>query len=62
MMFTPLEPRAGPTGGAGVALPASRASLITPVTALIDSHYYYYYYYYYYLYMPFSSEEEEEEE
>lgn len=31
-MLTPLEPRAGPTGGAGVAFPASRASLITPIT------------------------------
>jgi hypothetical protein len=33
MMLTPLAPRAGPTGGAGVALPASRASLIKPTTA-----------------------------
>lgn len=31
-MLTPLEPNAGPTGGAGVAFPASSASLITPVT------------------------------
>eukprot|EP00955_Chlamydomonas_euryale_P046867 353522-Chlamydomonas_euryale.AAC.6 len=28
-----LAPRAGPTGGAGFALPAVRASLIFPVTA-----------------------------
>jgi hypothetical protein len=28
-----LEPRAGPTGGAGFALPAGSASLIMPVTA-----------------------------
>eukprot|EP00962_Isochrysis_galbana_P022128 scaffold6568_cov126-Isochrysis_galbana.AAC.9 len=28
MMFTPAEPRAGPMGGAGVALPASIASLM----------------------------------
>lgn len=28
-----LEPRAGPTGGEGLALPAGRASLILPVTA-----------------------------
>lgn len=34
-MLTPLEPRAGPTGGAGVAFPASRASLIIPVTATV---------------------------
>ena len=27
MMFTPWEPRAGPTGGAGVALPALICSL-----------------------------------
>ena len=28
-----LEPRAGPTGGAGLALPAFSASLIIPTTA-----------------------------
>merc|ERR1740130_1071323 len=28
MMFTPAAPSAGPTGGAGLALPASSASLI----------------------------------
>lgn len=33
-MLTPLEPSAGPTGGAGVAFPASKASLITPTTFL----------------------------
>lgn len=32
MMLTPLEPKAGPTGGAGVAFPASRANFIIPVT------------------------------
>merc|ERR1712210_98441 len=32
MMLTPLEPNAGPMGGAGLAFPASMASLITPVT------------------------------
>lgn len=34
MMFTPFEPRAGPTGGAGVALPASNASLTTATTEM----------------------------
>ena len=29
IIFTPLEPKAGPTGGAGVAFPASICSLIT---------------------------------
>lgn len=32
MMFTPLDPNAGPTGGAGVALPASSANFTTPIT------------------------------
>src|SRR6185295_9744269 len=32
MMFTPACPRAGPTGGAGVALPAGIWSLICPTT------------------------------
>mmetsp|Transcript_48081 Transcript_48081/g.111378 ORF Transcript_48081/g.111378 Transcript_48081/m.111378 type:complete len:280 (+) Transcript_48081:182-1021(+) len=32
MMFTPAAPSAGPTGGAGLALPACRASLINFVT------------------------------
>lgn len=31
-MLTPFEPRAGPTGGAGVAFPASRASFMIPTT------------------------------
>jgi hypothetical protein len=31
MMFTPCWPRAGPTGGAGVALPAGIWSLMYPV-------------------------------
>src|SRR5215213_1256522 len=31
MMFTPAWPRAGPTGGAGVAAPAGICSLIYPV-------------------------------
>lgn len=31
MIFTPCWPRAGPTGGAGVALPAGICSLIYPV-------------------------------
>src|SRR5688572_17875944 len=30
-MFTPCEPSAGPTGGAGVAWPAGHCSLILPV-------------------------------
>ena len=34
MMFTPAEPRAGPTGGAGFAAPAGIWSLTTPVTFL----------------------------
>lgn len=33
-MLTPLEPNAGPTGGAGVALPASSASFTIPTTFL----------------------------
>lgn len=32
IMLTPLAPSAGPTGGAGLALPAASASLIMPVT------------------------------
>src|SRR5689334_2188985 len=32
MMLTPAWPRAGPTGGAGVAAPAGICSLICPVT------------------------------
>src|SRR5262245_37519568 len=32
MMFTPAWPSAGPTGGAGVALPAGICSLICPTT------------------------------
>src|SRR5512136_2257566 len=32
MMLTPAWPRAGPTGGAGVALPAGICSLICPTT------------------------------
>ena len=31
-MLTPCCPNAGPTGGAGVALPAGKASLINAVT------------------------------
>ena len=31
-MFTPYWPRAGPTGGAGVALPAGTWNLIYPTT------------------------------
>merc|ERR1719238_2080738 len=34
IMLTPAAPRAGPTGGAGFALPASSASLIILVTFL----------------------------
>jgi len=34
MMLTPAEPRAGPIGGAGLALPALIASLMILVTAL----------------------------
>ena len=30
MMFTPCWPSAGPTGGAGVALPAGMCSLMCP--------------------------------
>lgn len=33
-MLTPLDPNAGPTGGAGVALPASSASFTIPITFL----------------------------
>ena len=33
MIFTPFEPSAGPTGGAGVAFPASKANFINPITA-----------------------------
>jgi hypothetical protein len=32
--LTPLCPKAGPTGGAGVAFPASKANLIIPTTFL----------------------------
>src|SRR5438045_9503280 len=32
MMFTPCWPRAGPTGGAGVALPAGICSFTYPIT------------------------------
>src|SRR5262245_51948008 len=32
MMLTPCCPRAGPTGGAGVALPAGICSLTCPIT------------------------------
>src|SRR6185436_11787994 len=32
MMFTPCWPRAGPTGGAGVALPAGICSFTWPIT------------------------------
>lgn len=35
IMLTPLAPRAGPTGGAGLALPAANASLIMPVTVRV---------------------------
>lgn len=34
--FSTLAPRAGPTGGAGLALPAWSASLIRPVTAVVS--------------------------
>ena len=34
MMFTPCWPRAGPTGGAGVAFPAGMCSLMNPVIFL----------------------------
>src|SRR6266705_6805868 len=34
MMFTPCWPRAGPTGGAGVAWPPGTCSLIKAVTCL----------------------------
>src|SRR6185436_7842295 len=37
MMLTPAWPRAGPTGGAGVALPAGICSLIEPVIFFISS-------------------------
>lgn len=33
MMLRPAAPRAGPTGGAGLALPASMASLMIDITA-----------------------------
>jgi len=33
MILTPLEPKAGPTGGAGVALPASICNFITFTTS-----------------------------
>src|SRR5712692_4390164 len=36
MMFTPAWPRAGPTGGAGVAFPAGIWSLICPTTFFIS--------------------------
>jgi hypothetical protein len=32
MMLTPCCPKAGPTGGAGLALPAGNANLINPTT------------------------------
>src|SRR5438105_7129784 len=34
MMFTPCWPRAGPTGGAGVALPAGICNFTWPITFL----------------------------
>ena len=37
MMFTPCWPSAGPTGGAGLALPAGSCSLICPVTFFMAS-------------------------
>src|SRR5215475_1973186 len=41
MMFTPCCPSAGPTGGAGVALPAGICSLTCPITffAILFSRY-----------------------
>jgi hypothetical protein len=38
MMFKPLEPSAGPTGGAGLAAPPLIWSLMNPVTsfAMLD--------------------------
>lgn len=33
MMLTPFAPRAGPTGGAGLAFPAGKANLMYPETA-----------------------------
>src|SRR5688500_5805855 len=36
MMLTPAWPSAGPTGGAGVALPPGICSLICPTTFFID--------------------------
>lgn len=33
-MLTPLDPNAGPTGGAGVALPACSANFTIPITFL----------------------------
>ena len=37
-IFTPCCPNAGPTGGAGVAFPAGKASLINAVIFLHDAH------------------------
>src|SRR5688500_6735437 len=37
MMFTPAWPRAGPTGGAGVALPPGICNLLCAVTFFIRS-------------------------
>ena len=39
MMFSPLEPRAGPTGGAGFAAPALIWSLMNPVTSFAIENY-----------------------
>src|SRR5881397_2623907 len=40
MMFSPCCPRAGPTGGAGVAFPPGICNLICPVTFLAIFHLY----------------------
>src|SRR5438045_6336113 len=37
MMLTPCWPSAGPTGGAGFALPAGSCNLISPMTFFISS-------------------------
>jgi hypothetical protein len=37
MMFTPLEPSAGPTGGEGFAAPPLICNLICPATSLAIS-------------------------
>jgi hypothetical protein len=34
MIFTPLEPKAGPTGGEGLAAPPLICNLIIPATSL----------------------------